>query len=289
MALERENSRMSLDERENLMTPRLPHRSGFTPRPIQKLTRRKRSHTITDIECCHFLRTETRDFTHQQPTVEHRLWQEAGKHAAPFPARPDASYNSNIWRNFRKQFGLNFSADGKKVSDVIAAMYPLNIPAPSNVGENSFEKYVRETRLFENQKAKTLAINRTRSDVAEFKQLKIKSDGRHPPINEKGDILPPENYKKYAHRFVPVATPPPTPPPPGQKTDLFGQRYVPVSQPVLWKLSYKLNHPEYQKLREEVKRKKEEMERRGRERHAGGMQRVSRVLPSPLMCTTPTN
>jgi len=265
------------------MVPDLPHRSGFTPRPIERLTIRSRPHTITDIECCHFLRTPSREFTNQHPTVEQRLWTEAGKYEAPFPARPDTSYNSNIWRNFRKQFGLNFSAEGRKVTDIIAAMYPLNIPAPSNVGDNSFEKYIKETKLFQDEKRKNLAIRRTKTEVNEFKQLKYKSDGRHPPINDKGNILPPENYKKYAQRFVPVPSPPPSPPPVGQKTDLFGQRYVPRSQPVLWKLSYKLNHPEYQKLKEEVKKKREILEKNKKENNS-----MPRVLPSPLLSASPT-
>ena len=100
-----------------------------------------------------------------------------------------------------------------------------------------------------------------------------------------GNILPPENYKKYVNRFVPVPSPPPTPPPPGLKTDLFGQRYLPRSQPVLWKLSYKLNHPEYQKLREEVKKRREMVEKNKKERSQIG----PRVLPSPMLSTTPTN
>ena len=121
----------SLEERENLMVDRTPHYSGFTPRSIQRLTQRHRPHTMTDIECCHFLRTPTREFTHQHPSVEHRLWVEAGKPATPFPARPDTSYNSNIWRNFRREYGLSFKANDRKVSEVIASMYPLNIPAAS--------------------------------------------------------------------------------------------------------------------------------------------------------------
>ena len=189
MALDKAAMRLSIKERENLMVPDLPHRSGFTPRPIERLTIRSRPHTITDIECCHFLRTPSREFTNQHPTVEQRLWTEAGKYEAPFPARPDTSYNSNIWRNFRKQFGLNFSAEGRKVTDIIAAMYPLNIPAPSNVGDNSFEKYIKETKLFQDEKRKNLAIRRTKTEVNEFKQLKYKSDGRHPPINDKGKSL----------------------------------------------------------------------------------------------------
>ena len=90
-----------------------------------------------------------------------------------------------------------------------------------------------------------------------------------------GNILPPDNYKHYAHRFVPVASPPPTPPPPGQKTDMFGQRYTPRSQPHLWKLSYKLNHPEYRRLQEEVTKRRKMAEERQKHQY-------SRVLPSPV-------
>ncbi|KAK3803452.1 hypothetical protein RRG08_027555 [Elysia crispata] len=272
----------SLEERENLMVDRTPHYSGFTPRSIQRLTQRHRPHTMTDIECCHFLRTPTREFTHQHPSVEHRLWVEAGKPATPFPARPDTSYNSNIWRNFRREYGLSFKANDRKVSEVIASMYPLNIPAASQVRENTFEKYVRETKLFQDEKGKSLAIRRSKTEVSEFKKLRCKTEARNPPLNERGDILPPDNYKKYAHRFVPVPSPPPSPPPKGQKTDLFGQRYTPRSKPVLWKLSYKLNHPEYRKLREEVARRREIMEQL-KGSNSQSLQSLPRVMPSPMI------
>jgi hypothetical protein len=69
----------------------------------------------------------------QHPTVEYQLWVEAGKHKPPFPTKPDANYNSNVWRNFRRNFGFQTTAEGRKIKDVIATMYPLNIPAPSKV------------------------------------------------------------------------------------------------------------------------------------------------------------
>ncbi|KAL8603790.1 hypothetical protein ACOMHN_058525 [Nucella lapillus] len=267
----------TLEEREKLLRGPRPHMSGFTPRPVEQLARRRRPHETLDIECRHFLRGSSESCTHQHPTVEYQLWLEAGKHSPPFPARPDPNYNSNVWRNFRRHYGFKTSAEGRKIPDVIAAMYPLNIPSASKVGDHTFEKYICETRLFEDEKYKAMALEQTRADMDEFRRLKFKTDSRNPPIDQSGNILPPENYKYYAHRFVPQPSPPPTPPPPGQKTDMFGQRYVPCSQPYLWKLSYKLNHPEYRRLQEQVAKRRKVME--DRQKHAN---KVSRVLPSPV-------
>ncbi|CAL1543415.1 unnamed protein product [Lymnaea stagnalis] len=254
--------KLSIEERERLMADEVPHHLGFTPRPIQRLSTQARPQSMVDIECRHFLRTQSKDFTREIPTLEYILWVEAGKSPAPVPARPDTSYNSNIWRNFRRQYGLNFSAEGRKISEVIATMYPLNIPAPSQLAGNSYEKYLKESKLFQDSNKKSLAIERIRKEIKHFKELKVKSDARNPPLSERGDILPPENFKQYAHRFIPVPSPPPPPPPLDQKTDLFGRRYTPRSQPLLWKLTYRLNHPEYQKLREEIRKQKEAMEMR---------------------------
>ena len=178
----------TLEERENLMTPVEAKQTGFQPRPVQNLAVRKVPRTMLNIECNHFLRTKTKEFTHGHPTIEYKLWLEAGKHDAPFPQRPDESFNSNVWRNFRRQYGFSTTADGRKISDVIAAMYPLNIPAPSKVGEQTFEKYIREAKLFKSEKFKSMAMSRTRADVDEFKRLRVKSQGRNPPIDEDGKV-----------------------------------------------------------------------------------------------------
>ncbi|ESO82384.1 hypothetical protein LOTGIDRAFT_86394, partial [Lottia gigantea] len=193
----------TIEERERLMKPVKTTYTGFTPRSVQKLATRKKPTTVLDFECNHFLRTNPEAFTNGQPSVEHRLWLEAGKCAPPYPSRPDASYNSNVWRNFRKQFGFHTSAEGRKTSDVIAAMYPLNIPPPSKIGEHTFNKFVKESNLFQDERFKSLAIKRTSDDDFQMRKLKIKSEVRHPPIDRNGNILPPENFKKYAHRFIP--------------------------------------------------------------------------------------
>jgi hypothetical protein len=68
-------------------------------------------------------------------------------------------------------------------------MYPLNIPAPSKVGSHTFDKYLRETKIFRNEKFQALAINRTKADVQDFKRLRIKSDARNPPLDEIGNLF----------------------------------------------------------------------------------------------------
>ena len=163
-----------------------PHMSGFTPRPVEKLTRRKRPHNTLDIECRHFLRNTSETCAHQHPTVEYQLWLEAGKHRAPFPDRPDPSYNSNVWRNFRQHYGFQTTVEGRKISDVISTMYPLNIPSASKVGNHTFEKYIRETSLFKDDKYKSLALKQTRADMDEFRRLKYKTESRNPPLDQDG-------------------------------------------------------------------------------------------------------
>lgn len=168
------------------MKPHDIRQPGFHPRPIQRLALRRAPKTMLNIECNHYLRSSMEEFAHGHPTIEYKLWMEAGKHGAPFPQRPDENFNSNVWRNFRREYGFHTISEGGKMSDVIAAMYPLNIPAPSKVGEQTFEKYIRETKLFQSDKFKSLAVSRTRADVEEFRKLRIKSQGRNPPIDEQG-------------------------------------------------------------------------------------------------------
>ena len=175
-------------EREMLMMSPTPHYTGFTPRPIEQLSKRKKPTTALDIELKHKLRIEVEECTHKNLPIQYRLWLEAGKHKPPFPDKPDPCYNSNVWRNFRRQFGFTTSAQGQKIPDMIAAMYPLNIPKPSKVGKNTFVKYIQETKLFENEKFKKLAVQRMKTDLAEFRRLKLLSEARNPPLDQDGKI-----------------------------------------------------------------------------------------------------
>lgn len=254
----------TIKERETLINELNPRRTGFTPRPIQKLATQKKPHGMINIECNHFLRTSTDGATHGISPISYRMWQEAGKHEAPFPERPDEQYNSNVWRNFRRSYGFHVSSDGQKISEMIANMYPLNIPAPSKVGEYTYEKFLRETPLIRDDKMRRLAIERTVRDTDEFKRLRLRSDSRNPPIDPEGKILPPHNYQQYVPRLLPPQTPPPEPQmlPPSENTrvDMFGRTVPKVrKEPRLYKLAYKVNCPEYRQIQDEIEKRKSMM------------------------------
>lgn len=77
-----------------------------------------------------------------------------------------------------------------------------------------------------------------------------------------GDIKPPINFKKHMPRFLPPATPDAISESlvGESRVDIFGKN-VPViksnrREPFMWKLSYKLNNPEYQKVQAEVERRR---------------------------------
>lgn len=240
-------------------------RSGFTPRPIQKLATKRKPKSMLNIECNHFLRTSRDDSTHGHPPMTFRMWRECGKHTPPFPERPDEQYNSNVWRNFRKEYGFYVNTDGQEINEMIASMYPLNVPPPSKVGGYTYSKFLTETPLIKEDKLRKLAIDRTHNDILDFKRLRLRSDMRAPPVDEDGHIVPPVSYKKYAPRFMPppeVSDEPPPPKPGETRVDIFG-RQVPKlkEEPFLWKLTYKLNNPEYDRLMEEVDRRKVEPKR----------------------------
>ena len=76
--------------------------------------------------------------------------------------------------------------------------------------------------------------------------------------------MPPMNFKQYAHRFVPppeLAEQQAMPAPPAGETriDIFGQEVPKLKQngPHLWKMTYKLNHPQYMHVKEEMERKRD--------------------------------
>ena len=178
-----------LTERENLIPDNNVKKTGFTVRPIEKLAITKPSRTMTNIECNHFLRTQSRGSTPSQKTLEFALWQEAGKHDPAFPQRPDKQYNSNVWRNFRKSYGFHTSAEGQKMSEMIATMYPLNVPAASRIGDYTYAKFLKETPLIKDERRRQIAINRTSRDLQEFRRLRLRADVRDPPIDENGTNL----------------------------------------------------------------------------------------------------
>jgi len=80
-------------------------------------------------------------------------------------------------------------------------LYPINIPPPSKVGTHTLSKYFDQHKkhLFRSHKAFELAVEKTERDDALMKYLKLKSEMRNPPLDTQGNILPPNNFKKYPY------------------------------------------------------------------------------------------
>ena len=79
------------------------------------------------------------------------------------------------------------SAEGRKMDELIASMYPVNIPSPSKVGDYTYAKFVTDTpSLIQDNRHKRMIIQRSEKDVKEFKEMRLKADLRNPPISESG-------------------------------------------------------------------------------------------------------
>ena len=176
----------SIKEREFLLQDVTCKKSGFTPRPMQKLATKKLPRSMVNIECNHMLRTTREESTHGHPPLALQLWIEAGKHSLPFPERPDSQYNSNVWRNFRQQYGFHTTTEGQEIGEMIASMYPLNIPSPSKQGKYNYPRFLADTSVVKDSKMKNVLINQTTKDLAEMRRNKIRSEARNPPIDQSG-------------------------------------------------------------------------------------------------------
>lgn len=69
----------TIEERENLLPSVKAFETGFTPRPVARQASGRRPRSLIDIECQHVLRSSASEVFHGRPSVEYRLWLEAGK------------------------------------------------------------------------------------------------------------------------------------------------------------------------------------------------------------------
>ncbi|KAF6019545.1 TEX52 [Bugula neritina] len=179
----------------------------------------------------------------------------------------DSNYNSNVWRNFKKNFSFNLNTAGRSVSESAAIAHPIAIPKPSKVGDYTFNRFIRETpALIKDERVRSIATCRTAVDEHMMEQLKIKSYNRYPPIDVNGNIIAPEHYKKHPHYFKPIANLPTTeylvaqlkmapPSPYGYHESPF--KYTPKKSPA-WRFNLKSSNSNYQKALAEIRRYSEE-------------------------------
>ncbi|XP_075264387.1 uncharacterized protein LOC142356343 [Convolutriloba macropyga] len=132
---------------------------------------------------------------------EFELWKEASENDPPYPDHYDPEYNSNVWRNFARESGVISLSSRGRVSESIAKMHPLPIPPYNRLGRYTFAKFLSEVSVIPNNRKNQGQIIRHLSDLKEFKRLKLKSEGRRPPVDLMGRIVPPSTMKKYTKRI----------------------------------------------------------------------------------------
>ena len=72
------------------------------------------------------------------------------------------------------------------MKDFIADMYPVNITPSSRVGNYAYGRFLTESSIIKDPKYKKNAISRIEKDMDEFKRMRLKSDMRNPPLDERG-------------------------------------------------------------------------------------------------------
>jgi hypothetical protein len=197
-------------EREYLLKPHTCSSPGFSHNASNKVSLGKNPKTILSIESNHIKRLPGNEHPNGIiPLLEYQLWLEAGKlsylstkvkdkNNITKDKNPTIDYDSNIWRNFRLSCGLE-SNRKQNVSESVSNLYPISIPAPSNVGKNTLAKYFSENKrlFFKSDKSYELAIKKTQNDDNLMRFLSLRSEVRNPPLDFKGNIKPPNNFKKY--------------------------------------------------------------------------------------------
>ena len=121
------NLKATIEEREFLRPIKNPEASsGFKSRGQDRLGRFKKPINSTSLECSHLLRAPAVETASGYPTLDYRMWLEAGRRLPPNYQRPDDNYNGSIWRNFRRSYGLHSADDVKSVDRKVRVICRLS-------------------------------------------------------------------------------------------------------------------------------------------------------------------
>ena len=237
--------------------------------------------------------------------VHYQLWLLAGRNRYPSLERPDDQFNSAIWRNIAARYGLmvegnqspramstqslpapnvplaltleatnpsnpKVSENTSSITNYVATNYPLNISKPSALGEYTYSKFLRDTKLYEDPKRRSQMVLKTKAEEKEMRRLRAMTEARSPPLDALGNIVPPASFKHLPRWREPIpdgesSTSRSSQPldqsseqqgfegmlpavPPGLTTDMFGQQVQKRSSRRVWKLSLKGNSPAYDRV-----------------------------------------
>ncbi|XP_073477774.1 testis-expressed protein 52 isoform X1 [Aquarana catesbeiana] len=143
------------------------HSPGFAPRGNHRILLQSPPYSDAKLELLRRLRSPLKMEQSTSHTLGYLTWLEVSRLPPLLPLRPDRPYDSAVWR---------------QVTAAPASPRPQDsIPAPSRMEENTWSKFAR--------------CSGVRRDEREARALHIRSQGRAPPMDSQGNILPPPGYK----------------------------------------------------------------------------------------------
>ena len=175
---------------------------------------------------------DSRSFVRQAPsalrdkpcsTTQQRLWMDVTELDTSNIEQTDEQYDSNMWKNFKfvrskASAGSLARSSSNSISKLpkyekpsvhqdphiramVADIYPLKLPKSSNIGGNTYDKFLNEAKLRE-EKRQRIGLQLERTQDFQERVLKIRSECRAPPIDFEGGIIPPSDFRKYPQRAV---------------------------------------------------------------------------------------
>lgn len=168
-------------EREFLCKERHTSWPGFSPRADHKLAVAKPPCTDTKIKVRQTLRCSWED-TSRWHIWGYHTWLDVGRLPPLFPSRPDIPYDSNVWRWV--------------TAPRTYCLPQPPVPPPSEMDGNTYLKFIAQGALFLDPKHKARAVAQIHKELQECKRLKMRSEGRAPPLNSQGNILPPKDFNR---------------------------------------------------------------------------------------------
>lgn len=99
------------------------------------------------------------------PLDSYKTWIDAGVLDPLVLDHPDPNYNANVWRHFSRKEGVTLPETRKRISSVIASMYPLCIPPPSRMGEFTYARFIKNGDIYRDPLLKKKKITCTEMEL----------------------------------------------------------------------------------------------------------------------------
>ncbi|XP_048364847.1 testis-expressed protein 52 [Sphaerodactylus townsendi] len=155
---------------------------GFSPRPYHKLAFEKPPCTDAKIMVSQKMRCPAEESARWHIWGYH-TWLDVGRLPPIYRPRPDKPFDSNTWRWI--------------TAPRAGAMAEPPVPPPSHLDGNTYIRFIEGEALFVSQRHKERVLTRTKKEMKQCEQLKLRSECRAPPLDTEGNIMPPKEFKRY--------------------------------------------------------------------------------------------